>query len=108
MAADLAKAEWKKIKKTKGAHTGTLTKLHNKLLRLFEGDIATYDLKMLGRAMASITKAEEFMSKQSKMRQISLTSRAKKSEQKLRKLPNKLPWTFSLTKWKKSEHSLTK
>ena len=58
MAADLAKAEWKKIKKTRGAQTGTLTKLHNKLLHLFKGDIATYDLKMLGRAMASITKAE--------------------------------------------------
>ena len=49
MAADLAKAESKKIKKTRGAQTGRLTKLHNKLLRLFEADIAIYDLKMLGR-----------------------------------------------------------
>ena len=58
MAADLAKAEWKKIKKTRGTQTGILTKLHKKLLRVFEEDIATYELKMLGRGMESITKAE--------------------------------------------------
>ena len=54
MASEQAKADWKRIKKAKGTQAANLTKLHTKPNRLFDGNIAAYDLRKLERALTSI------------------------------------------------------
>ena len=50
--------DWKKIKKSRGAQAGILTKLIKKLQRSYGEDISKYDLRVLERANATIAKAE--------------------------------------------------
>ena len=57
MASEETKAEWRRIKKARGAQSGIITKLHNKLHRLRGEDSSTYDFRTLERAAASIAKA---------------------------------------------------
>ncbi len=56
--AERIKTELKKLKRNRGYYAGTITKAHNRLLRMLDGDPATHDQELLEKMRSSINRVE--------------------------------------------------
>ncbi len=59
--AERIKTELKKLKQNRGYYAGTITKAHNRLLRMLDGDPATHDQEQLEKMRSSINRVETQM-----------------------------------------------
>ena len=57
------RTEMKKIKRSRGTHSGTVTKAENKLNRMADNHPTTYDIDMLEKTLSTIKRAEELYKK---------------------------------------------
>ncbi len=56
--AERIKTELNKLKRNRGYYAGTITKAHNRLLRMLDGDPATHDQELLEKMRSSINRVE--------------------------------------------------